>query len=47
MNISNDGSAGSVEEAVNSRMLVTNNAATGAWRWNNPHEIHTMVSGVF
>ena len=47
MNISNDGSAGSVEEAVNSRMLVTNNAARGAWRWNNPHEIHTLVSGVF
>jgi len=47
MNISNDGSAGSVEEAVNSRFLVTNNAATGAWRWANPHEIHPFVSGVF
>jgi hypothetical protein len=47
MNIANDGSAGSAEEAVNSRMLVTNNAATGAWRWSNPHEIHPFVSGVF
>ncbi len=47
MDISNDGSAGQVEEAVNSRMLVTNNQARGAWRWSNPHEIHTMVSGVF
>lgn len=46
MNISNDGNAGDLE-AVNSRMLVTNNAATGAWRWSNPHEIHALVSGVF
>ncbi len=47
MNISNDGDSGSVREAVNSRFLVTNNAAVGAWRWSNPHEIHAMVSGVF
>ncbi len=47
MNISNDGSAGQVEEAVNSRFLVTNNQARGAWRWANPHEIHPFVSGVF
>jgi len=47
MDISNDGNAGSGEEAVNSRFLVTNNQARGAWRWANPHEIHPMVSGVF
>lgn len=47
MNISNDGDSGTVREAVNSRFLVTNNAAVGAWRWANPHEIHPFVSGVF
>ena len=47
MNISNDGSAPTALEAVNSRFLVTNNAAVGAWRWANPHEIHPFVSGVF
>lgn len=39
MNIGND--------PINGMILTANTAARGRWKWNNAHEIHTIVSGVF
>lgn len=34
-------------DPVNGMLLSANSAARGKWKWNNPHEIHTIVSGVY
>ena len=32
---------------INGAILTANSGARGRWKWNNAHEIHTIVSGVF
>ncbi len=32
---------------INGMILTANSAIGGRWKWNNAHEIHTIVSGVF
>ncbi len=39
MNIGND--------PINGMILTANSAISGRWKWNNAHEIHTIVSGVY
>ncbi len=39
MNIGND--------PINGALLTANSGVGGRWKWNNAHEIHTFVSGVY
>jgi hypothetical protein len=34
-------------EPINGMILTANSGIRGRWKWNNAHEIHTIVSGVF
>lgn len=34
-------------DPINGMILGANNATRGHLKWNNPHEIHTLVSGVY
>jgi len=50
VNVGNGFSATSMDTGnnpVNGMILSANTATRGKWKWNNPHEIHAIVSGVY
>jgi hypothetical protein len=34
-------------DPINGAILTANSGIRGRWKWNNAHEIHTIVSGVY